>query len=49
VILDVPKAYDNVSWPFLFRITASDGCGQPMLRWGQLLLSDTCIPGSSWS
>jgi hypothetical protein len=41
VILDIAKAYDTVDRSFLFRIMEAAGCGRPMLRWVQLLLSDT--------
>jgi hypothetical protein len=41
VILNIAKAYDTVDWSFLFRIMEAAGCGRPMVRWVQLLLSDT--------
>jgi hypothetical protein len=40
VILDIVKAYDTVDGSFLFRIMEAAGCGRPMVRWVQLLLSD---------
>jgi hypothetical protein len=39
VILDIAKAYDTLDRSFLFRIMAA--AGRPMVRWFQLLLSDT--------
>jgi hypothetical protein len=41
VILDIAKAYDTVDRSFLFRIMEAAGCGRPIVRWVQLLLSDT--------
>jgi hypothetical protein len=41
VILDIAKAYDALDRFFLFRIMAAAGCGRPMVRWVQVLLSDT--------
>jgi hypothetical protein len=41
VILDIAKAYDTVDRSFLFRIMEAARCGRHMLRWVQLLLSDT--------
>jgi hypothetical protein len=41
LILDIAKAYDTVDRSFLFRIMEAAGCERPMVRWVQLLLSDT--------
>jgi hypothetical protein len=41
VILVIAKAYDTVDRSFLSRIMEAVGCGRPMARWVQLLLSDT--------
>jgi hypothetical protein len=41
VILDVAKAYDTAEQSLLFCIIEAAGCGRPMLRWVQLLFSDS--------
>jgi hypothetical protein len=41
VILDIAKAYGTVDRSFLFRIMQTAGCGRSIVRWVQLLLSDT--------
>jgi hypothetical protein len=43
VILGIAKAYNTVDRSILLRIMEAAGCGRPLLRWVQLLVSNACV------